>query len=164
MQDVRARFLAQRERQPSLRLYALVDGLQYKQLREVALAPGEGVYALFTGTRDAALAAYGPWLLDVDQVGEAKTNDIAELEHAAPSVVWLMAIQDLDGLGQLLQLHLEMRLPNGQEALLRYWDPRVLISLAKTLEPEQREHLLGDVHEWLFLHEGQRVYIGRPAG
>lgn len=64
------------------------------------------------------------------------------LEHAAPAVTWLIAPQTIAGLAQLLQLNLDTALPDGRTALLRFWDPRVLISLAELLEPGQREFFL----------------------
>ena len=42
-------------------------------------------------------------------------------------------------LGQLLQLRLDVNLPDGRSALLRFWDPRVLVNLARTLDGAQRE-------------------------
>lgn len=145
----------------ALRLYALVDGAQYQAKRGERLHTQAGSCALFSGTVDAGLAHAGPWLIDTEQAGEPFTADLATLEKQAPAVTWLIAVQDLTGLAQLLQLHLDTRLPDGRAALLRFWDPRVLVNLSELLGDEQRNTFFGHIHEWHLLHNQQRVWIGR---
>jgi len=116
---------------------------------------------LFAGTPDAALAHAGPWLVEAACADEALLAELATLEHEAPALVWLIAPQDQEGLAQLLQLRLDVRLPDGRSALLRFWDPRVLVNLARTLDAAQREEFFGLIHEWHLLHEGRRMWIGR---
>lgn len=159
--DVVVRLAQLRQTMPALRLYALVDGAQYQTHRGGPLQGHAGLYALFSGTPDAGLAHAGPWLVDAEQAGNALTADLAELEKQAPAVTWLLAMQDLAGLAQLLQLNLDTRLPDGRTALLRFWDPRVLVTLAELLGPEQRETFFAHIHEWHLLHNEQRAWIGR---
>ena len=161
MLDVQSRWEQLHNTMPALRLYALVDGVQYQTQLCKRFQPGSGLFPLFAGTPDAALAHAGPWLVDAALAGEAMVAELATLERDAPSLSWLIAPQDLDGLGQLLQLRLDVSLPDGRSALLRFWDPRVLVNLARTLDGPQREEFFGHIHEWHLLHEGQRVWIGR---
>ncbi|WP_232504951.1 DUF4123 domain-containing protein [Rubrivivax gelatinosus] len=63
MSDVRVRWQSLHETWPALRLYALVDGVQYQSHFCKRLRPGPGLFALFDGTPDAALAHAGPWLV-----------------------------------------------------------------------------------------------------
>ena len=149
------------QRHPALRLYALVDGAQYATHRGQPLAIGSGHCALFDGTPDAPLAHAGPWLLDAERIGQTLVQDLMRLEQAAPAVTWLMAFADLRGLAQVLRIHLDVRLPDGRNALLRFWDPRVLATLAQTLDSVQREAFFSHIHEWHLLLEGRRVWIGR---
>ena len=135
--------------------------MQYQTHLCKRLQAGRGLFPLFAGTPDAALAHAGPWLVDTALAGEAMVAELATLERDAPSLTWLIAPQDLEGLGQLLQLRLEVRLPDGRSALLRFWDPRVLVHLARTLDAAQREEFFGLIHEWHLLHEGRRMRIGR---
>jgi hypothetical protein len=116
---------------------------------------------LFADTPDAALAHAGPWLIDTGQVDGALVDALATLEQAAPAVTWLITPQTLEGLAQLLQLNLDTALPDGRTALVRFWDPRVLVILAEVLEAGQREMFFGHIHEWHLLHRGQRTWIGR---
>lgn len=161
MLDVQARWQEWQSIKPELRLYALVDGLQYQTQLDKRLQATIGFFPLFAGTPDAALAHAGPWLVDASAVAETFIDELAALERNAPSLTWLITAQDLIGLGQLLQLKLDMRLPDGRSALLRFYDPRILFSLAQTLDGEQREEFFGYIHEWHLLHKGQRAWIGR---
>jgi hypothetical protein len=158
---VQSRWEQIRDTLSALRLYVLVDGVQYQTQLCKRLQPGRGLFPLFAGTQDAALAHAGPWLVDAALAGEAMVAELAALEREAPSLIWLIAPQDLEGLAQLLQLRLEVSLPDGRSALLRFWDPRVLVKLARTLDGAQREEFFGHIHEWHLLDEGRRMWIGR---
>jgi hypothetical protein len=144
-----------------LRLYGLVDGLQYETHRGERLEDRHGFASLFHGTPDSALAHAGPWLVDVNEAGDTVTADLAHLERQVPSVTWLISETDLHGLAQLLQLQLDARLPDGRIALVRFWDPRVLAELVNVLSPKQRETFFAHIHEWHLLRNGERVHIGR---
>lgn len=159
--DVQGRFERLQAVMPELRLYALVDGVQYQARFDKRLQASTGLYGLFAGTSDAALSHAGPWLVDVAMCGDL-FNELIALEVEKPSVSWLVGPQDLVGLAQLLQLRMDARLPDGRSVLLRFWDPRVLRMLVRTLDDDQRNEFFSHIHEWLFLHEGQRLRIGRP--
>ncbi|SOY51155.1 conserved hypothetical protein [Cupriavidus taiwanensis] len=146
----------------TLNLYVLVDGAVYQQHRHCQLEHVPGVVAaLFSGTADDALAHAGPWLVDTAHVTEAVLHDLIALEKTAPAVTWLFAEANLTGLSQLLQLRLDIKLPDGRTALLRFWDPRVLASLFQLMAGDQRADFFGHIHEWHFLDKGVRVWIGR---
>ena len=161
MFDVKQRLEHLHAAMPELRLYALVDGVQYQARFHEPLASAPGFFPLFVGTPDAALSHAGPWLVDIAESGENVADDLIALERELPSVSWLIASQDLTGLAQLLQLRLDARLPDGRCALLRFWDPRVLAALGRTLDGEQRTEFFNYIHEWHLLLDGQRVMIGR---
>lgn len=163
--DVQHRFEQLSTARPELRLYALVDGLQYRQHTGYDVQPqvephGPINRALFDGTEDAALAHAGPWLFDVSQRPDL-IGTFAALETALPSVSWLICALDLQGLAQLLQLKLHARLDQGQTALLRFYDPRVLGNLFAVMTEQQKAEFFFLIDEWHFLHGGQRVWTGR---
>lgn len=149
-----------RQRQPHLRLFALVDGLGYQRLAGEPIEAGPGRFALFEGTPDAPLAAAGPWLVDIEQDDVIRDHLLAT-QADEPYVSWLLAELPPRGLAQLLQLKLDARLPDSTVALLRFYDPRVLKSLAVTLTPAQREDFFGHIQEWHFMCDGQALRIGR---
>lgn len=159
--DVFKRLVLEQQNRPALHLYALVDGLQYEQSQGKRLEPASDRRALFAGTPDEPLAHAGPWLVDVHQAGDEFADELVQLEQSAPAVSWLFAVHDLDNLARLLQANLDACIPGGQTALLRFWDPRILATLADVLDPAQREILFGQVYEWHFLNNGKRAWVGR---
>lgn len=161
MIDVSERFALLRQEMDVLRLYALVDGAQYQIKRDERISRRRGCISLFEGTQDAALAHAGPWLVDTEFVDMAFVSDLGVLEREAAAVSWIITPQNFEGVAQLLQLNLETKTPDGRCALLRFWDPRVLVSLAEILSVDQRQDFFGHFHEWHLLHKGNRVWIGR---
>ncbi len=160
--DVQQRHVSLQQRNSALQLYALIDGAKYaERFGESLAAVGGRCHSLFDGTGDAALSDAGPWLLDTAQVTAQQLAELVQLEQDAPALSWLIAPQTLEGLAQLLALRLDMCLPDGRTALLRFWDPRVLVSLAEVLDDVQRQEFFAHIDEWHMLHEGRRVWIGR---
>jgi hypothetical protein len=78
--DVVERLEQLRATLPTLRLYALVDGVQYENHRGERLDDRPGFASLFHGTPDGALTHAGPWLVDMEGAGDRVTNDLARLE------------------------------------------------------------------------------------
>jgi hypothetical protein len=157
--SVKDRFDALKADQQHLSLCALVDGLVFEQVHGRRMEPGPGCVALFESTEDAALAYAGPWVVDAAEQRDLCDQLLAQ-EAAAPQVSWLITGVPFDGLVQLLRLKLDVRLPDGSTGLLRFYDPRVLYSLATTLTDRQREEFFGHIHEWHFVQNGQALRIG----
>lgn len=145
----------------ALQLFTLIDGAQFAAHRGTPIQSQTGFSSLFAGTQDGALESAGPWLVDIEHVSSDVLMEFAALEQAAPAVSWLITVQDLTGLTQLLQLQLDVELPDGRQALLRFWDPRVLFHLAEILDGEQRESFFGHINEWHFRHNDQHLWVGR---
>jgi len=160
--DVQQRHALLLQTHRGLCLYALVDGVQYAKHFGMPLTPmARQRWALFDGTPDAPLAHAGPWLVDAEHAAPAQVAELVELEQTAPAVTWLMSPLDLEGLARSLSQRLDTRLPDGRTVLVRFWDPRVLVSLAEVLDGHQREEFFAHIHEWHMLHSGKRAWIGR---
>jgi Domain of unknown function (DUF4123) len=144
------RFDALKAGQPRLLLCALVDGLVFEQMHGRRLESDQGCVALFDGTDDEALAYAGPWLVNAGHQRDL-CDELLVLEATAPLVSLL----------QLLRRKLDVRLPDGSTGLLRFYDPRVLHSLATTLTDQQREEFFGEINEWHFMRNGRVLRIGR---
>ncbi|CAG9234431.1 conserved hypothetical protein [Paraburkholderia tropica] len=149
---------AQRYNGP-LRALALVDGLQYQQHTGRTLEPRDGIaVSLFAGTKEAALAYAGPWLIDPENSGD-HVADLGKLEQVRPGVIWLIVWRDVEEQAARLRPHLNTRLPNGRAALLRFWDPRVIHALNDAYQTADDRELFRTAFEWQYLYEGQRRYI-----
>lgn len=147
---------------PNMRLHALVDGLQYQEFVEgEALENCQGTHALFRGTVDEALADAGPWLIDVETANLKLLTRIEQLEYIAHAVTWIISPLDTEALAARLRLRLDVQLPDGRTAMLRFWDPRVLATIAQTMDDNQRRQFFNEIVEWHLLLNGRRVHIGR---
>ncbi|WP_353980131.1 DUF4123 domain-containing protein [Salinicola endophyticus] len=62
-----------------------------------------------------------------------------------------------------MQKQLDMRLPDGGLALLRYYDPRVFTKLMQLLDEDQRYTLFGPIRYWSVRVMNERQ-VFRPAG
>ncbi|EJN01737.1 DUF4123 domain-containing protein [Herbaspirillum sp. YR522] len=147
---------------PSLHLHALVDGLQYQEhVTGETLGAQPGALALLHGTADGALADAGPWLIDPKTASAGLVKQIEQLEFAAHAVTWIITPLDIESLGAALRQRLDVHLPDGRTAMLRFWDPRVLATIAQDMDDDQRRQFFGDIVEWHLLLNGRRVHIGR---
>jgi hypothetical protein len=161
MHDMSARIAQLQSTSSELNLFALVDGIQYEAKYGHFLQSSRTLVPLFAETQDAALSHAGPWVVNANDVSSLLFSEITELEAEVPSLVWVITNQEINGLAQLLRLRLDVQLPDGRLALLRFWDPRVLINLTQTLNKRQLEEFFGYTSEWHLLHQGQRLRIGR---
>lgn len=147
--------------QETLKLYALVDGYQFEQYSGERLSHQVGINRpVLVGTEDEPLAHAGPWLIDITEAPE-QAEKLEILEQVKPSVSWIITSVDLEGLTQLMQLKLDVELPDRRTALLRFYDPRVLGNLYHTMDVEQRAEFFHLIDEWHFMYKGQRVATGR---
>lgn len=158
-----------REHWPDLRLLALVDGLAYEEHLIERLQPRLGVHSLFEGGPDAPLAHAGGWLIEPDLTGPVMERDLFRLESKAPAVCWFFTRDPLGSLLVHLRQLLNLTLPDGRDALLRYYDPRVLVSLLRALNDEPSSNLgaipaacpFGFALEWHLWLDGHRLH---PTG
>lgn len=154
------RYRALHVQHKTLKLYALVDGYQYQQQTGERLLHAVGINRpIFVGMQDEPLAHAGPWLIDITEA-QGQVEQLEALEQAMPSVSWIITSVDLEGLSQLLQLKLDVQLPDGRTALLRFYDPRVLGNLYRTMDSQQRAEFFYLIDEWHFIYNGQRVAAG----
>jgi Domain of unknown function (DUF4123) len=140
---------------PQAQLYALVDGLAYETHFVERLVARTGVHALWESGPDAALAYAGPWLVDWQVAPQSLRDDLLDLEPRQPALSWFFSEQPAAQLLGPLRRNLTLQRPDGSTALLRYHDPRVLVSLLHTLTPEQYQAFCGFALEWWVWRDGE---------
>lgn len=147
----------------NLRVYVLVDGIQFHKYTSTAMQPHAGsVVALFAGTADERLAPAGPWLVDPARAtGLARI--LAQMEPEHPGVVWLITSLEFDRQLETLRAKIDACLPDGRKFMVRFWDPRALLALHRSLGRDKWHAHFGDVLEWHFIHDGKQTYINNHA-
>ncbi|PQV51059.1 DUF4123 domain-containing protein [Paraburkholderia sp. BL21I4N1] len=156
------RYLTQRRIQTSLpvRLYALVDGLLYGDaLGASALERGCTAIALFDDTPDASLADAGPWLIDVEGSAMATRCALLELAAGASGVSWLTTAYQFQSLARELRERLDVLMPDGGTALLRFYDARLVSDITRVLSSSQRAAFFVPTFDWLVQINGELVRV-----
>ena len=116
---------------------------------------------LLGGTAEGEEADLTCWLAPL-------TDDIlqltAELTKTRPfSCTWLQSTWLVDDIAAFWQDTSNVRLPNGQYGLLRFYDPCVLRPLQNVLTPIQRRTLNSPVTQWLYIdREGLLANLASP--
>ncbi|MFM0649462.1 DUF4123 domain-containing protein [Paraburkholderia bryophila] len=155
-------YLTQRRLQTSLpvRLYALIDGLLYGDAFGAAtLERSSAAIALFDETPDASLADAGPWLIDFEDASMAIRHELLELAAGASGVSWLTTAYQFRSLTRELRERLDVRMPNGGTALLRFYDARVLGDIARVLSSSQRAAFFVPAFDWLVQINGELIRV-----
>ncbi|MBF3412664.1 DUF4123 domain-containing protein [Burkholderia pseudomallei] len=145
-------YLAQRQAQTSIpvQLYALIDALLYARAPNAApLERSAATVALFDGTPDAALADAGPWLIDIDQASITMRRTLSELAAGTDGVSWLISAYPFRSLAQELRERLDVRMPDGRTALLRFYDAHLIGDIAELLSFSQRAEFFVSTYDWL---------------
>lgn len=150
---------------PVSRLFALVDGARYLTLNKRLEEAGDSLrfhWLLSAGvldeirhagpvlvqlpdSRSGSYGAFGDWLIARDQ----KT----------PMVSWLWSEQSFDVLSEYHKTLLFSRMPDGRQALFRYYSPEVRRALDKVVSPAQIRQLMRHVDDWLVWQPLQGCYL-----
>lgn len=136
-------------------LFALVDGLQYERYFGEELSVQQpATIPLFDTWPDSRIAFAGPWIIEMNSVMDFREK-LCELEAALPSVSWTVSSSTLAELAAHFRKYMNIGLPGGPTALLRFQDPRVQIRLGATLDDLQHRDLTGLLQEWLTTVNGK---------
>ena len=159
-----------RQGSPGAQLYALIDAAQAPVRR--ALHDDYfpmAAFGLFEALPEQDAQSAGPYLLPLnpDEADHhARIDWLLAAETAAPCVVWLWSGAGREALFAHLQLQLIASLPGGGEALLRYYDPRVLHQLLAegVLTQAQALHFAGPVarFQWHVPQRGHFTFTSAP--
>jgi hypothetical protein len=107
---------------------------------------------LFSGSPGESAVEAAPLLLDLQTPWQlAWLQWLQDVCRESSSLTLLHSALDLSALARSLKRRLEVMLPDGVPALLRYFDTRILESLYQTLEPEQKKSFFGIAACWQWL-------------
>lgn len=155
-------YLAQRQLQATLpvRLYALFDALIYAGTEgAAALERSSTAIALFDGTPDESLADAGPWLIDVERASVSVRRTLRALAVGAGGMSWLISAYGLPSLAHQLRERLDVRMPDGRTALLRFYDARLVGAIAGLLSFSQRAEFFVPTFDWIVEMQGRLTRV-----
>ncbi len=140
--------------------YALVDTAARADAADALRfhAGGHEARSLFIRQPESQHANAGPWLVALDG-NPGMTGWLLALDMHPGAVAWLTSDVNFDALFNHLESCLDLRLANGQLALLRFWDGRVFWRINSVLRPEQKGALMGPVTRWSVRLNGKQWVV-----
>lgn len=147
---------------PASNLYFLLDhagmpGL-HRQLRGSAVQWS----SLFDGSNEANALQVAPFLVLAGSEGQLRMfralfEWIGKHGTYSSSVVMLTSPLDMETLRHRLTARLDVRLSANMEAMLRFFDPRVLESLFKLLTPDQARMFFSPAESWRYVDRAGKL-------
>jgi hypothetical protein len=147
--------------------FALVDGAaapaRSGELRYHAAWADLQCRSLFSGQPEDEHADAAPWLiaLPTGAIQRPIHHWMASLGQSTAGVTTLASSVPFEALFQHLQARLDIALPDGSLALMRFYDPRAWLRYCDVLTTPQQLALLGPVLEWQVTVQGQTWSVSR---
>lgn len=105
--------------------------------------------SLFDGTPEARLVSAAPILISALREHTALITWLEQLELASPSVSWIASSYPLSTLAPILTRRMQCEINDGQEVVLRFYDPRILLGLPSALTAQQKRYFFAPVSSWI---------------
>ncbi len=116
--------------------------------------------SLFEGTPEQDLYSAAPLLIACTQDDRELVAWLVGLERLAPSVSWIDSPYGLETLAPMLTRRLACEIDDGQEVVLRFYDPRILLGLPSALTAEQKRYFFAPVTSWTAWEPRRAAYYG----
>ncbi|WP_176047406.1 DUF4123 domain-containing protein [Burkholderia sp. BCC1644] len=143
-------FMRQQQLTMQVHLYALVDGLLYADAANGSSPQrSRSAVAVFDDTQDATLSDAGPWLFSYEHAPGRIRQTLAAMAAGPTGVTWLISAYPIESLADELRRRLDVRLPDGRTALLRFFDARIMPNMASLMEFTQRMQFFVPTFDWL---------------
>jgi hypothetical protein len=148
--------------QPATQLFFLLDhgGLPGLQRR---LAHDQAQWAsLFDGSRQESALSVAPLLVHAGSAGAVRLSRsllawLAEHGTYSSSIILLTSPHDLATLRARLAARLDLKLSQNMDALLRFFDPRVLASLIRILPAAQATPFFSPADSWCYVDRAGKL-------
>ncbi|MFT5731500.1 MAG: hypothetical protein ACJA2W_002954 [Planctomycetota bacterium] len=145
----------------SSKLYALLDAAKIENLLGVLAEFEPPSACLFSGKIEPSVALVAPYLVELEP-GGSFSEWLLERYWGKDAGVFLLSELELKGVRKHLKQFTMARLPDGEQAFFRFYDPRVLRAYLPTCTGEEIDQFLGDVVQ-CFRVESERLGDGRDV-
>jgi hypothetical protein len=137
--------------QTSHRLFAILDCAQLsdEDRRAVHQLDANVCHGLFKGTQDEGLHAVEPLLLDPVRISTSHGLPwLLRCDQSTPALLWLASNLPMNELARNMRSLLSVNIPGSQDALLRFYDPRVFRKLMTVLSADQKAMFFASAQQW----------------
>ncbi|RYZ92749.1 MAG: DUF4123 domain-containing protein [Proteobacteria bacterium] len=141
---------------PFTNLYLLLDQSGLPDLHS-KLSKSSSVWgALFDHTLDANASVVGPILISAGSKGNLQISRrfgewLGRSGTYNSTVIMMLSPLDFEPLMARLVVRLDVTLSEGLDAMLRFFDPRILESMTKFLNAEQSNHFFSPAESWGYI-------------
>lgn len=152
---------------PAQKLYVLLDCAADKELPEcvLSLAKQAKSHSLLEKTPLAEIVDAGPFLMAINQSSPVFSYLLAKLSQH-PWGYFIVSHNDIETLGNRLQVFLNAQMADGKNYLFRFYDPRVMFNQLRVLSDERLSSLIDkgnffilpefEKQQWLCInHQGE---------
>ena len=146
--------------------FALLDAGQlpraiYADLRRKI----SGCVNLFALTREHSIAEYGPILVPIhENINRHDTAALLRTMRYGWAISWLSSYLSLDELANHLAGHLNGHLANGDDVLVRYYDPRLLPRFLSDNLLTYTRPLIQPICNWAWWDRAMRLVVYKGDG
>lgn len=169
MNNLRANLLAIVQAKPDSEIqawYATIDAAQVshdKKIDWLALAEQYGWVNVLGGSPEGKEPDLTCWLAPLN---ESILTLTSELAHSHPyACTWFLSHWPIHKIETLWQQASNVQLPNGQDGLLRFYDPCVLLPLRDVLRVHDWRLLCAPIVEWHYLdRQGKLAVLENKPG
>ncbi|WP_162244866.1 DUF4123 domain-containing protein [Massilia sp. Leaf139] len=141
---------------PKLNLYIVADHTGMPGLhRELVASPAKWA-SLFADSREENELSVAPFLILLGSYSSLKVSSrllrwITDNGVPTSSLILLASSQSLDTVQERLSKRLDMKISQNMDAMLRFFDPRVLEQLKKILSLDQAKNFFSAASTWWFV-------------
>lgn len=89
---------------------------------------------------------------------------LQRMGDSALGCIWIVSGYASEDLAMSLRARLDVRMPNGVTALLRYYDARITSDITTLFTPAQRARFFAPVLDWLTQRDGKLTGIYQSHG
>ncbi|QBG91296.1 DUF4123 domain-containing protein [Xanthomonas oryzae] len=140
-----------------------VDPTYLSTLQHHAAASDLEIRSLFVHQPEAEHVEASPWLVElpIGAVHPGLDTWLAQLGRTAAGATRLASEVSFDELFTHLEQQLDIELPDGSLALMRFYDARAWLRYMEVLTLTQQLELLGPILEWQVMALGQHWTLSR---
>lgn len=146
------------------KLYALLDGAKVESLLGVLAELEPPSACLFSGKLDPSVAKVAPYLVELER-GGSFSEWLLERFWGKDAGVFLRSELELKDVRKHLKKFTMVKLPDGEQAFFRFYDPRVLRAYLPTCNDEEIGQMFGGVVQCFRVEsEGDVLEFTREGG
>lgn len=145
-------------------LYALLDAARDERVLELLKPSKQNFQSLYEGEEGDLLADFAPYLVRMSVEGPEFLETLIKEGWGNSWGVYLHSTQSFAEVRKHFRRFLTVKMPNGTEALFRFYDPRVMRPFLTNCTPDEAKQFFGPVSSYLIEAEDPAILLDCTLG